>query len=102
MENSMNKNLQFSPFVIAPTTPHTDSLILLHGFGSNGEKFGKEFIESGICSNGKRLVDVFPSARFISPTSKKRRSAAFGRAMLTQWFNIRSLDEPSHRQEVQP
>lgn len=101
MATSTKKNNQCPPFVIEPTAQHMHSLILLHGLGSNGEKFGKELIESGVSSNGKRLVDIFPGAKFIFPTSRKRRSTAFGRAMLRQWFDVGSLDEPSHRQEVQ-
>ncbi|KAI1143725.1 acyl-protein thioesterase [Hypoxylon sp. FL0543] len=100
MEKS-TKHSQPPPFVVEPTAQHQYSLILLHGLGSNGENFGNELIETGICSNGKKLVDIFPGARFIFPTSKKRRSTAFGRAKLTQWFDIKSLDDPSHRQDGQ-
>jgi predicted esterase len=88
-------------FIVEPSTRHTHSFILLHGLGSNGEKFGKELIESGICADGRRLPEIFPGARFIFPTSKRRRSSAFGRAMLTQWFDIASLDDPSHRSHKQ-
>ncbi|KAK4235059.1 Alpha/Beta hydrolase protein [Achaetomium macrosporum] len=88
-------------FIVEPSTQHTHSFILLHGLGSNGEKFGKELIESGICSDGRRLPEIFPGARFIFPTSKRRRSSAFGRAMLTQWFDVASLDDPSHRSQKQ-
>ncbi|KAI0377210.1 acyl-protein thioesterase [Hypomontagnella monticulosa] len=89
------------PFVVEPTTAHTYTLILLHGLGSSGEKFGRELIETGICSNGKRLVDVLPGAKLIFPTSKKRRASAFNRAMITQWFDVASLEDRSQRQDVQ-
>ncbi|KAK3302745.1 Alpha/Beta hydrolase protein [Chaetomium strumarium] len=88
-------------FIVEPSTRHTHSFILLHGLGSNGEKFGRELIESGVCSDGRTLPEIFPGARFIFPTSKRRRSSAFGRAMLTQWFDIASLDDPSHRSHKQ-
>lgn len=101
MANDTDRNAHPPPFVIEPTAQHTHSFILLHGLGSNGEKFGKELIDTGVCSDGKKLVDIFPGARFIFPTSKKRRSTAFGRAMLRQWFDIRSLDDPSYRQDGQ-
>ncbi|KAI2631352.1 acyl-protein thioesterase [Hypomontagnella submonticulosa] len=89
------------PFVVEPTKLHTHSLILLHGLGSNGEKFGKELIETGICSNGETLANILPGARFIFPTSKKRRAIALNRAMVTQWFDVSSLDDRSQRQDVQ-
>lgn len=89
------------PFTIEPSSRHTHSVILLHGLGSNGEKFGKEFLETGVCSNGKKLTETLPGARFVFPTSKRRRSSAFRRAMLTQWFDIASLDDPSYRSHTQ-
>lgn len=89
------------PFVVEPTSAHTHSLILLHGLGSNGEKFGREFLETGRTSGGLTLAQFLPSGRFIFPTSRRRRSTAFGRSMLTQWFDIAHLQDPSHRKELQ-
>ncbi|KAL4731621.1 hypothetical protein ACLX1H_000596 [Fusarium chlamydosporum] len=93
--------MDHSPFVVEPIWPHTHSLILLHSLGSNGEKFGREFIETGICSDGKSLPDLLPGARFIFPTSKRRRTSAFRRARLTQWFDIALLEDPSYRSHTQ-
>ncbi|KAJ4118893.1 hypothetical protein NW768_010632 [Fusarium equiseti] len=90
-----------SPYIVEPTGPHTHSLIILHGLGSNGKKFGRELLETGICSDGKSLPELLPGARFIFPTSKKRRSSAFRGSKLTQWFNIASLDDPSYRNHTQ-
>jgi predicted esterase len=88
-------------FIIEPTTKHTYSFVLLHGLGSNGEKFGTELLETGKSSNGESLKDLFPGARFIFPTAKKRRSSAFRRSKITQWFDIASLEDPAHRKETQ-
>ncbi|KAI1061082.1 hypothetical protein LB507_009992 [Fusarium sp. FIESC RH6] len=90
-----------TPYIVEPTGPHTHSLIILHGLGSNGKKFGRELLETGICSDGKSLPELLPGARFIFPTSKKRRSSAFRRSRLTQWFNIASLEDPSYRNHTQ-
>ncbi|OTA60286.1 acyl-protein thioesterase [Hypoxylon sp. EC38] len=90
-----------SPFIVEPTSQHTHSFILLHGLGSNGHQFGQELLETGVCSDGKKLTELFPGARFIFPTSKRRRSSAFSRAKLTQWFDIASLEEPHHRENIQ-
>ncbi|KAF2181622.1 hypothetical protein K469DRAFT_537125, partial [Zopfia rhizophila CBS 207.26] len=89
------------PVVIQPTSTHTYTFVLLHGLGSNGDKFGREFLETGVSSEGKTLTTFFLGAKFIFPTAKWRRSSAFGRARLTQWFNIYSLKDPSQRQELQ-
>lgn len=90
-----------STYIVEPSSNHTHSLILLHGLGSNGEKFGSELIKTAICSDGQSLPVLLPGARFIFPTAKRRRSSAFGRSKLTQWFDVASLDDPAHRQHTQ-
>jgi len=90
-----------TPYIVEPSSQHTHTLILLHGLGSNGPKFGSGLLQTGISSNGKTLPDLLPGARFIFPTAKRRRSSAFHRAKLTQWFDIASLDDPSHRSHTQ-
>lgn len=90
-----------STFIIEPSSLHTHSVILLHGLGFNGQKFGSELIQSGVCSDGRTLPDTLPGARFTFPKSKRRRSSAFSRAKLTQCFDIASLDKPSYRRYMQ-
>lgn len=90
-----------TPFVVEPLAQHTHTFILLHGLGSNGEKFGRELLETGIGSDGLGLPSRFPGAKFIFPTSRRRRSTAFRRSMLTQWFDVASLDDPSDRSHKQ-
>lgn len=88
-------------YVVDPRAAHTHTFILLHGLGSNGQKFGSELLETGITSSGCSLTELFPGARFVFPTSKRRRSTAFGRSMLTQWFDIAILDDPSIQRDRQ-
>ncbi|KAI4868589.1 acyl-protein thioesterase [Hypoxylon rubiginosum] len=88
-------------FLVEPTSKHSHSFILLHGLSSNGENFGTEFLETGVTSTGKKLPQLLPGARWIFPTAKRRRSTAFGRAMLTQWFDIVRLPDPDYRKETQ-
>ncbi|KAI0876764.1 phospholipase/carboxylesterase [Hypoxylon argillaceum] len=90
-----------STYIVEPTTKHSYTIILLHGLSSNGQKFGRELLETGKTSAGKTLPDLLPSARFIFPTAKRRRSSAFGRKRLTQWFDIARLPDPSYRKETQ-
>jgi predicted esterase len=90
-----------TPFVVQPSQKHTQTFILLHGLGSNGENFGTELLETGINSKAQKLTEIFPGARFIFPTAKKRRSSAFKRAKINQWFDIASLDDPSFKRETQ-
>ncbi|KAI3323381.1 acyl-protein thioesterase [Xylariaceae sp. AK1471] len=88
-------------YIIEPTTKHTHTIILLHGLGSNGEKFGRELLETGKTSVGKTIAELLPGTRFIFPTAKRRRSSAFGRKKLTQWFDIARLPDPSYSKETQ-
>ncbi|KAJ3576256.1 hypothetical protein NPX13_g3763 [Xylaria arbuscula] len=90
-----------STYIVEPTAKHTHTIILLHGLSSNGQKFGQELLETGKTSAGKTLPDLLPGARFIFPTAKRRRSSAFGRKKLTQWFDIARLPDPSYRKEMQ-
>ncbi|KAF4448491.1 acyl-protein thioesterase [Fusarium austroafricanum] len=88
-------------YIVEPQIPHTHTFILLHGLGSNGEKFGAELLETGITSSGYNFTALFPYARFVFPTSKRRRATGFGRSMLTQWFDNVRLEDPSYRKERQ-
>ncbi|RYP39671.1 hypothetical protein DL767_002052 [Monosporascus sp. MG133] len=88
-------------YIVEPTATHTHTIILLHGISSNGEKFGRELLETGTTSGGRTLPQLLPGARFIFPTAKRRRSSAFKRALLTQWFDIARLPDPAYRQETQ-
>ncbi|RYP68257.1 hypothetical protein DL771_006759 [Monosporascus sp. 5C6A] len=88
-------------YIVEPTATHTHTIILLHGLGSNGEKFGRELLETGTTSGGRTLPQLLPGTRFVFPTAKRRRSSAFKRALLTQWFDIARLPDPAYRQEMQ-
>lgn len=90
-----------APFVVEPTAPHTRTFILLHGLGSNGEKFGKELLDTGKTSSGLTLPQLFPGAKFIFPTAKRRRSTAFGRSMLNMWFDPIHYQDPPLPKELQ-
>ena len=39
--------------------------------------------------------------KFIFPTAKKRRATAYNRAVINQWFDNHSLEEPSKHQKLQ-
>lgn len=83
-------------YVVEPSATHTHTVILLHGLGSTGERFGREFLETAISSSGRTLPALLPHARFVFPTSRRRRSTAFGRSLLTQWFNLTRTEDPSY------
>ncbi|KAK8151815.1 putative phospholipase/carboxylesterase [Phyllosticta citrichinensis] len=88
------------PLIVNPTAPHTHSIILLHGRGSDAEHFGIELLKNRN-SEDRTLGDCFPGAKFIFPTAKKRRSTAIKRIPINQWFDNFSLGDPSERQHLQ-
>jgi predicted esterase len=85
------------PLVIPPTGIHTHSLILLHGRGSNAERFGLELLKAQSSDNNKTLAEHFPGLKFVFPTAKKRRAAMFNRTPINQWFD----DDPAKNQDLQ-
>ncbi|KAI2469807.1 phospholipase/carboxylesterase [Annulohypoxylon bovei var. microspora] len=88
-------------YIVEPRTVHTHTIILLHGLSSNGERFGKELLETGVTTGNRTLAQLLPGTRFVFPTAKRRRSSAFNRAILTQWFDIARLPDPEYRKQIQ-
>lgn len=91
-----------APFVVQPRREHKQSMILLHGRGSNGKEFGTEFL--GSLTTRKPLdvtegpgsanfASMVPDAKFIFPTARKRRAKWYNRATINQWFDSVPIDE---------
>lgn len=76
------------------------SIIVLHGRGSSGEKFGLELLKTSIPDYGC-LQESFPDAKFIFPTAAKRRAQIYKRSWIHQWFDNWSLQTPTKREELQ-
>ncbi|KAJ7143315.1 Alpha/Beta hydrolase protein [Mycena crocata] len=89
------------PLVVPPISTHTHSIILLHGRGSNAERFGLELLNAQSSDRNKTLRDHFPGMKFLFPTAKKRRAVVFNRTPINQWFDLYSLENPSERQHLQ-
>lgn len=90
-----------APLVVnAQSDSHLSTCILLHGRGSNAERFGLEFLKAKT-SDGKTLGQCFPCMKFIFPTAKKRRSNLLSRMQINQWFDNYSLEDPSQKEYLQ-
>ncbi|CAK3799082.1 Acyl- thioesterase [Lecanosticta acicola] len=89
------------PLVIQPTSgTHLQSFLILHGRGSNGEKFGLEMIQTTI-PGFETLPDAFPNAKFVFPTAAKRRAVIYKRTPVSQWFDNYHLNAATEREELQ-
>jgi predicted esterase len=85
--------------VVAPCRDHTQAIILLHGRDSIASEFAEEFFESQ-ASDDRTLPEIFPTTRWVFPTSKIRNSARF-EAPMSQWFDMWSLENRSEKNEIQ-
>ncbi|KAK5168677.1 uncharacterized protein LTR77_005986 [Saxophila tyrrhenica] len=102
-EEVMSKTHAYpEPFVVPPRQEHTHSFILLHGRGSNGEKFGVELLKTRTGTSNSEPADMpvkggilqhaCPGTKFIFPTAKKRRARWYKRASINQWFDGVPID----------
>lgn len=96
MKKNQQKMGYQAPFIINPiSSEHTHTFITLHGRGSNGEKFGRELLDSA------NLPARVPTVKFIFPTASKRRSTVLKRIPINQWFDNYSLEDPNQRTDLQ-
>ncbi|KAJ5787387.1 hypothetical protein N7457_002377 [Penicillium paradoxum] len=87
------------PHIHLPRTPHTHTVILLHGRGSDGIEFAEELLSS-VTSQGSSLATCLPSYRWVFPTSRDRWSDRF-QEEICSWFDAYSFDNIHERQELQ-
>ena len=85
--------------IVAPRRDHTHTIILLHGRDSIASEFASEFFESQ-ASDDRTLPEIFPTTRWVFPTSKIRNSARF-EAPMSQWFDIWSVENHLEKNEIQ-
>lgn len=85
--------------IVAPCGDHTQTIILLHGRDSIASEFAEEFFESQ-ASDDRTLPEIFPTTRWVFPTSKIRNSARF-EAPMSQWFDMWSVENHSEKNEIQ-
>ncbi|KAH8702000.1 Alpha/Beta hydrolase protein [Talaromyces proteolyticus] len=96
MQKPKNRKPYPDPLTIEPlSTQHTHTFIILHGRGSNAERFGHELLASA------NLAARLPTVKFVFPTASKRRSTILKKTPINQWFDNYSLDDPNERTDLQ-
>ena len=88
------------PLIVPPLETHKETWIILHGRGSNAQKFGPELLAT-LLPGHETLAQALPHAKFIFPTASVRRATIYKRSLTTQWFDNWSLDTPTQREELQ-
>lgn len=87
--------------IVSPRTGtrHTQTIVLLHGRGTNGKDFADELFSSDL-SDGRSLRDALPGVRWVFPCAKEEWSTTFQEHM-PSWFEVTSLGYPNERQDLQ-
>lgn len=83
--------------IIAPTKPHTHTIILLHGRGSTAAEFASEIFESQ-ASDNCFLTRIFPSYKWVFPCVSVRW-ARYEEEEMHQWFDMESVQKLCHDPE---
>ncbi|KAM7215393.1 alpha/beta-hydrolase [Rhypophila decipiens] len=97
---------KLSTTIIDPSSRqgHTHTIIFLHGRGDNAKNLARSLGYS-TSSTGQTLMQHFPFARWVFPSSELRPSArlanTFGGGMTSQWFDTWHVQNLSHREELQ-
>lgn len=104
MRNTATMPQTRKSLIVPPrSTQHRQSIVALHGRGSNGETFGLELLATHLPGHGL-LPDVLPETKFMFPTAPKRRAKIYKRKPIHQWFDnwsLESLETPMEKEELQ-
>jgi predicted esterase len=99
MDRKHDRSSYPEPFIVDTRREHQQSLILLHGRGSNGKDFGEGLLRSPISllpegdSESMTIAAALPNTKLIFPTARKRRAKWYNRATISQWFDNVPIDE---------
>jgi predicted esterase len=66
---------------------HTHACILLHGLGSDTAEFTQDFFKSQ-ASDKRELPTIFPTMKWVMPSSRLHDNSGFDQKNQSQWFDI--------------
>ncbi|KAK0725657.1 Alpha/Beta hydrolase protein, partial [Lasiosphaeris hirsuta] len=83
-------------------SPHTHTIILLHGRDSQACEFASEFFEYEATGPqaDRTLTALFPTTRWVFPQARALRAERFDTDM-SQWFDMWSQEDVQERSELQ-
>lgn len=88
------------PVIIPATTPHTHTVVFLHGRGDVAENFGTS-LQYSKDSENRTLQEIFPSFRWVFPKASVSASFSSMGGKVSQWFDIWNVNDFSDREEMQ-
>lgn len=92
--------MDLSLVTIAPSTPHTHTVVFLHGRGDTAKTFSSS-LRYSTDSQNRSLIEIFPSFRWVFPQAEIRQCAAFPGERMSQWFDIWNVNNFPEREELQ-
>ncbi|KAI1765481.1 phospholipase/carboxylesterase family protein [Hypoxylon sp. FL1150] len=84
---------------IQPTSPHTHTVVFLHGRGDNAHNFSRSLAYSRT-SDGSTLFQEFPSFRWVFPQAPLRKCASAPETW-NQWFDVWDVRDFGAREDLQ-
>ncbi|KAI1650132.1 alpha/beta-hydrolase [Daldinia loculata] len=88
------------PFItVAPSKPHTHTVVFLHGRGDNPRNFAASLAHSRD-SRGRTLADAFPPFRWVFPQAPTRKCASSPETW-PQWFDVWDVRDFAANEDLQ-
>jgi predicted esterase len=82
---------------VAPTAPHSHTIISLHGRGSNGSVFCDELFESED-NSGRFFIDIFAGIKWVFPTATESYDQSEDES---RWFDMSSVQRPQENSKIE-
>ncbi|KAM0426663.1 hypothetical protein ACHAPT_007979 [Fusarium lateritium] len=90
------------PIIFPPLSFHRITIIILHGRGSNAQKFHGPLLSSISAPPSTTLRESLSNARLIFPTAPLARATKYRRSLIHQWYEGTGDWEPEARGEMRP
>jgi predicted esterase len=94
----MDSNFDFLDYPARES--HTHTVVFLHGRGDNARNFATSLAWSPD-SQGRVLPEIFPSFRWVFPTAKMIKRAAWPQDVWSQWFDVWNTNNFQDHEELQ-
>ncbi|KAI0077337.1 alpha/beta-hydrolase [Panus rudis PR-1116 ss-1] len=91
--------MEISYIPIAPSAPHTHTIVFLHGRGDNPKQFATS-LAYWRDSRSRTLAEAFPSFRWVFPQAPLRKCASSPDTW-PQWFDVWNVRDFAENEELQ-
>ncbi|KAJ6438343.1 hypothetical protein O9K51_08935 [Purpureocillium lavendulum] len=89
-----------APTIVAPSAPHTHTVVFLHGRGDTASRFC-ESLWLSTDSRNYTLREAFPSFRWVFPTAGIHPCRSAPKERVSQWFDIWNVQNFADHEDLQ-